>query len=378
MRFLTRFFVFILVLSQAHQIVADEPAPPAATTTEAQYPNATGNAYQNPTRNYPSTSFSPYVTSPETHVSAAIEHLKAAGLEELAEEMARRADRALLPQLLAKKRSELEALQEKISKLEGEIQALQETVGGGEKQVMVELKLLSVSRQQLRKLGLDVNESSFGRFLFNASGITKPARQQSILAGRVDQSVVFNTMLDALKQKGVVKVVAEPTLVTLAGREGSYFSGGEVPVLEPASGDANLLVMKLRQVGIRIDLLPIVLGDGRIRLDLQSTFGYLDRSASKTAEGKTRQVFNEESLDFGVELRPGQTAAVAGMFSKGKLFAGDADAKGDSADAETEPTELILLVTPKLVENLAEAPGEEDEAGASEVPQRQPEVRVRG
>ena len=77
-------------------------------------------------------------------------------------------------------------------------------------------------------------------------------------------------MLDALRQDNLLKIMTEPTLVTESGRAASFNSGGEIPVPVPQSL-GHALPIDWKKYGTQIDFVPIVLGNGKIRLEVRPT-----------------------------------------------------------------------------------------------------------
>jgi pilus assembly protein CpaC len=194
------------------------------------------------------------------------------------------------------------------------------TVGGAQ-QVQLHVKVMEVSRTKLRDLGFDfadVTES--GSFAIqNVSGLLQSAGPTSIATsgsetfafGIIDNTNSFFGVLSALQRNDIAKLLSEPVLVTVSGRPAYFQSGGEIPVAIP-QGLGNVSV-EFRPFGTQVDFVPIVLGDGRVRLEVRPRISEIDRSLSTTLNGSIIPGFRTRVVDTGVEMRFGQTLAIAGL-----------------------------------------------------------------
>lgn len=204
---------------------------------------------------------------------------------------------------------------------------------GGVQQVLLQCKVMEVSRTKLRNMGFDWgNLSSRGDFVVNGVGgllntaasssssgggaVTGlgqllPSSGQNFNFGVLSGGNTFFGVLNLLVQKNVAKVTAEPQLVTVSGRPATFLVGGLVPY--PANASLGGISFNFRNVGTQIDFVPIVLGNGAIRLEVRPVVSELDPSNSVTYNGTTIPGFRTRQCDTGVELRSGQTLALAGL-----------------------------------------------------------------
>ena len=263
---------------------------------------------------------------------------------------------------------------------------------GGVQQVLLQVKVMEVSRTKFRNAGFDWgNLSKRGDFAVNGvSGLLNTTAQQSgsssgglstslgrlmpgtsqnmnfgVLAGRES----FFGVLNLLTQKSVAKVISEPNLSTVSGRPASVNVGGEFPILERTTYlVSNSLVpqslgtvsIQYKKYGTQLDFVPIVLGNGAIRLEVRPRVTEIDESLAVTINGTQVPALKTREADTSAELRAGETLAVAGLVQlryegsfNGLLGLSDMPFIGipfrKVADQVNE-VEMLILVTPQLVE----------------------------
>lgn len=242
---------------------------------------------------------------------------------------------------------------------------------GGVQQVLLHVKLMEVSRTKLRRLGFDwatfngnsgVVQSVSGVIATAGigSGTATGTGGESVAFGIVNNGNSFFGFIDALRQYNLVKVLAEPTLVTVSGRPASFNSGGEFPILVPqALGTTSI---EYRQFGTRVDFVPIVLGNGRVRLEVRPQVSEIDPSRSVTINGTTVPGLRTRWVDTGVEMKAGQTLALAGLIQNqiesenaGLPWLSDLPWVGSAfrrVREQNNEIELLILVTPEFVDAL--------------------------
>ncbi|MGW8256587.1 MAG: type II and III secretion system protein family protein, partial [Thermoguttaceae bacterium] len=176
----------------------------------------------------------------------------------------------------------------------------------GVQTVLLHVKVMEVSRTKLRRLGFDwakitghnILTSGTSGFLsdFHPTDVFllgpdsyKPAvrsvKASTMAFSVVDGASAFYGVLDALRQDNLLKIMAEPTLVTESGRAASFNSGGEIPVPTPQS--LGTISIEWKTYGTQVDFVPIVLGNGRIRLEVRPYVSEPDNSHSTTIGGTT-------------------------------------------------------------------------------------------
>ena len=252
---------------------------------------------------------------------------------------------------------------------------------GGVQQVLLHVKVMEVSRTGLRRLATDYNLANTNGFLVgsvtqlinaaagagrafgggvNAASLLDDARlqNQTVQFGVFGNNSAFYGLIDALRKRDLVKVLAEPTLVTVSGRPAFFQEGGEFPIIVPQS--LGTVSIEYKRFGTQVDFVPIVLGNGNIRLEVRPRVSELDLSRAVSINNTLVPALRVREADTGVEMRAGQTLAMAGLIqtktessTQGIPFLADLPYIGvpfRQVRENVEEIELLILVTPELVE----------------------------
>ncbi len=242
---------------------------------------------------------------------------------------------------------------------------------GGVQQVLLKVKVFEVSRTKLRALGSDF-AAQFGDFHIASSvsgilqevtfngGVTATGVGQTVQYGVVGNDVTFFGFLYALQENNVAKILAEPNIVSVSGRPAQFLEGGEIPILVPQS--LGTTSIEYRPYGTQVDFLPIVLGNGNIRLEVRPRVSSLDVANGITLNDIRVPGFNVRQADTAVEMRAGQTFALAGLIQqkvdsieRGIPYLSDLPVLGvpfRKVEERVNEIELLILVTPELVDAL--------------------------
>ena len=249
---------------------------------------------------------------------------------------------------------------------------------GGVQQVLLKVKVFEVSRTKLRQLGVDW-AANFGDFYIGSgvSGILRditfnggsvdvtasgfnPGLGQSLEFGIVGNDASFFGFVQALQQNNIARILAEPNIVSVSGRPAQFLEGGETPYLVPQS--LGTTTVEYKPFGTQIDFLPIVLGNGNIRLEVRPRVSELDYSIGAQLNEVIVPGFRVRQADTAVELRAGQTFALAGLIQhktdsveQGLPYLSDLPVIGvpfRKVQEVTNEIELLILVTPELVDAL--------------------------
>jgi pilus assembly protein CpaC len=241
---------------------------------------------------------------------------------------------------------------------------------GGSQQVMLEVKVAEMKRDLVKRLGvrfLAIGSSGnweFGGFN-NSSSLVENLLSPStgFLAKFASESFLFDAILEASKDNGSAKILAEPTLTTLTGQQAEFISGGEFPI--PVS-DENGITIEFKEFGVGVKFLPTVLDSGRINLNLNVSVSELVAANSLVVEAESTRgsssllvpALTKRSAQSTVELGTGQTIAIAGLISESTRDSvsrfpglGDIPVIGNlfrSQEFISGETELVILVTPHL------------------------------
>jgi pilus assembly protein CpaC len=249
---------------------------------------------------------------------------------------------------------------------------------GGVQQILLHVKVMEVSRTKLRELGVDfwTNNNSFFAVSSISGLITPNAAAASSSAGALPAPAISGTgndtfrfgilsgqtaffgFLEAMRQYNLSKVMADPTLVTVSGRPAFFNSGGEFPILIPAG--LGTTSVDFKKFGTQVDFVPIVLGNGNIRLEVRPRISFLDPTLSVTTQGITVPGLNVREVDTAVEMKPSQTLAIAGLVQNrleytntGIPYLADMPYVGAAfrkTNEQINEIELLIMVTPELVD----------------------------
>jgi pilus assembly protein CpaC len=243
---------------------------------------------------------------------------------------------------------------------------------GGVQQVLLKVKLFEVSRTKLREMGVDWAQISQGGGFFASkpSGIISQLTTQggsvntitdtggaTVQFGIVSGNNAFLGFLDALQQDDVAKILAEPSIVAVSGRPAQFLVGGETPVLVPQS--LGTTSIEYKPFGTQVDFLPIVLGNGNIRLEVRPSVRDLDYAVGLVLQDVQIPGFKVRQADTAVEMQAGQTFALAGLIqqrsraqNRGLPWIKNVPVLGvpfRKTEDQVEEIELLILVTPEFV-----------------------------
>lgn len=170
-------------------------------------------------------------------------------------------------------------------------------------------------------------------------------------------NVGFSVLIEALEAKGVVRTLAEPNLIALSGQEAKFLAGGEYPVPEAQDDDTVSIVYK--PFGVELNFTPRVVDGDLINLSITAAVSAIDTSNGFTQNGVTVDAFTRRETSTTVELRDGESFAIAGLLQDDFYdlnsqvpWLGDVPILGAlfrSAEYQREQTELVIIVTPHLV-----------------------------
>lgn len=234
----------------------------------------------------------------------------------------------------------------------------------GAQQVMLEVKVAEVSKTLLDKLGVkfdltrsigNTSISLLTDFLSKGAG--------GITASRASGSTTIS--LDAEVEKGLVKILAEPTIMAVSGQEGAFLAGGKIYIPVPQSGafGGSTITLEEKEFGVGLRFTPTVLEDGLINLRVTPEVSELSQLGTTltTVGGQTSLLpsITTRRASTTVQLRDGETFAIGGLVRNNvteviKAFPvlGELPIIGAlfrSTEFQTDRSELLFIVTPRLV-----------------------------
>jgi pilus assembly protein CpaC len=252
----------------------------------------------------------------------------------------------------------------------------------GVHQVMLEVRVAEMSKSDMKRLGFNMLYtigSDFGISMLAGltsstytDNVTPPSNlSPSYLFTQINTQLSSNVnalfrfgnnptwtaMIDALQQDGVIKVLAEPTLITMSGQSANFLAGGEFPV--PVTQDYGNTSISYKQYGVSLNFSPTVLSADRINIRVSPEVSDLDYVNSVTLNGFVVPGLAVRRATTTVELGDGQSFAIAGLLldhsreniSKFPIL-GNIPILGmlfRSTAYQRNETELVIVVTPRLV-----------------------------
>lgn len=242
----------------------------------------------------------------------------------------------------------------------------------GERQVMLRVKIVEVSRSALKDLGLELNSNGgggigdlAGAFVTStALGLTSPTQ---LAAGALSYSSgdlgAMSLIARALEQEGILNTLAEPNLTSISGEQAGFLAGGEFPI--PTSLDQNgNIVYEFRPFGVSLNFRPVVMSKDRISLQLNTEVSTTSFDQNLQLNGINVPTFNVRRADTTVELPSGGTLMIAGLIQSESISGltqlpgvGDIPVVGDLIKSDSfkrNESEVIVMITPYLVEPFAQ------------------------
>ena len=241
----------------------------------------------------------------------------------------------------------------------------------GARQVQLQVRVAEVTRSKMRELGTSyAYQASPGSGGYINSG-TGPSSLGEIggglLSGTIANSLNLfvmggNTLafLRALQQQGALRSLAEPNLIAMDGQEASFLAGGEYPVpVVQASGDRSTVSIIFKEYGVRLNFKPTIIDEDHIRLELEPEVSTLDFVNGVKFEGFLIPGLKARRAKTGIELRDGQSFALAGLLDNSESQTlskvpgvGDIPILGHlfrSKQFQKNESELMFIVTANLV-----------------------------
>ena len=226
-------------------------------------------------------------------------------------------------------------------------------------QVMVEVRVIEVNRTALKDLGVNLNAHNASHFsLLSGSGIIDNVSPQGTLnIGGSIHGVSVEATVTALEQKGLARTLAKPNLIAMSGEEASFLAGGEFPY--PVPNGPQQVTIEFKSFGVKLNVTPYVQPNGEIKLKVAPEVSELDPRHSLQIDGVVLPSLTERKASTVVELKDGQSFAVAGLFQQDYAnavnqvpWASDVPVLGalfKSTSWKRDETELVIIVTPRLI-----------------------------
>ena len=184
---------------------------------------------------------------------------------------------------------------------------------------------------------------------------------------RLNNGMTIDSLVTALETKGVLRRLAEPNLVTLSGEAARFLAGGEFPVpVASTAGTAGLVptvTIEFKKFGVELGFVPTVLSRGVINLRVEPSVSELDFTNAVQIAGTVVPALTSRNARTTVELRDGQSFAIAGLLQTRNRqdvsqvpWIGSVPVLGTlfrSSSYQQQETDLVIIITPRLVAPVA-------------------------
>ncbi len=229
------------------------------------------------------------------------------------------------------------------------------------RQVLLQVRFAEVTRSALKTLSADLTGQNLDQLDRIVDWSAETVSDGLLHIFLSNDQAHLEAVIHALKTHSLLRSLAEPNLVALDGQSASFLAGGEFPYpyVQPGAGGFNAVTIQFRDFGIKLDFTPTITSGGTIRMHVEPEVSSLDFANGLTISGFTIPALITRRAKTDVELREGQTFAIAGLLNNSILNSvtkipvlGDLPVLGAlfrSQDARQNRTELLVLVTPHLV-----------------------------
>jgi pilus assembly protein CpaC len=177
----------------------------------------------------------------------------------------------------------------------------------------------------------------------------------------------FGVVVQALQQKNLLQILAEPNLIAVNGKEASFLAGGEFPfpIVQPGQGFTAVSI-SFKEFGVRLRFTPVIMPNGNIHLRVVPEVSELDFADGLTISGFNIPALSTRRADTEFELQDGQSFVIAGLMdNRVTQIANKFPGLGDipilgnlfkSKNLQKSNSELMVLCTVHRISPSTQAP----------------------
>jgi pilus assembly protein CpaC len=277
-----------------------------------------------------------------------------------------------------------------VPKKENVVSLLEVPVSPTTGEVLLEVKFADVDRSTLNQFGINLLGTSPAKTVFTSStGQFSPPTIQSgqsitgtatttstsaisssgipVTLGSLGNIFLFRpdinlgVLIQALQQKNLLQILAEPNVLAETGKEASFLAGGQFPfpVVQGATGGVPVVTIQFREYGVKLVFTPIITPDGLVHLKVAPEVSSLDFTNALTIQGFTIPSIASRRVETEMILQDGQSFVIAGLVNDqiteqlSKVPGlGDLPILGQffrSRSVSKSKDELMIMVTPHIV-----------------------------
>jgi pilus assembly protein CpaC len=205
----------------------------------------------------------------------------------------------------------------------------------GAQEVLLEVKFAEVDRAALTQLGSNFFSTGAGNFVgttttgqyggFGSQAITQTQGQSPPVTANETVSNVLNlflfrpdihfgTVIEALQNKNLLQILAEPNLIAVNGKKASFLAGGQFPfpIVQPGAG-FTAVTISFKEFGVKLEFTPVIMPNGNIHLTVAPEVSTLDFADALTISGFTIPALSTRKAETEFELKDGQSFVIAGL-----------------------------------------------------------------
>jgi pilus assembly protein CpaC len=261
-------------------------------------------------------------------------------------------------------------------------------------QVQLQVRIAEIDRSKLTEFGINFfslgkNSGAATTGQFSAPSYQNQSGTSTSTAVISDFLNLFyfnfdhglGTTIRDLQNKGILQILAEPNLTTIHGRTARFLAGGQFPypIVQPGgAGTVPTVTVQFQPYGVKLEFTPYVNSDGTIRLKVAPEVSALDYTNQVVIAGYVLPALSTRKAETEVELKDGQSFGISGILDNrttdnlskipgiadipilGQLFR--------SKNLNRSTMELVVIVTPKILDPLNPAPEPPAAAPAMAVP----------
>jgi pilus assembly protein CpaC len=205
----------------------------------------------------------------------------------------------------------------------------------GAQEVLLEVKFAEVDRSALTQLGSNFFSTGAGNFIgttgtgqyggVGSQQITQtPGQSGSGAATETINNVLnlflfrpdihFGAVIEALQNKNLLQILAEPNLIAVNGKKASFLAGGQFPfpIVQPGAG-FTAVTISFKEFGVKLEFTPVIMPNGNIHLIVAPEVSTLDFANALTISGFTVPALSTRKAETEFELQDGQSFVIAGL-----------------------------------------------------------------
>lgn len=233
----------------------------------------------------------------------------------------------------------------------------------GEPEVLLELEVLEVNTRRLTELGVRLPDQ-FSLSVLPPVGDTRLtlANVENLARDRIGLGF-GNVLINLKREVGDFSTLANPSIRVKNREKAKVLVGDKIPVISTVTGQTGFVSDSISylDVGLKLDVEPAIYADDEVGIKIAlevSTLG----TPVRTAAGALAYQIGTRNASTWLRLRDGETQLLAGLISRderssanripgagdlpviGRLFSSTAD--------NTQRTELVLAITPRILRNV--------------------------